>query len=267
MIHNYGYIFSEKAFLMVELNQDWEFNVLDIYNYKKPGQYQTLYDFVRFNHDKIPGDIVEAGVFRGRSLIAMGMLLKEIGSKKRVFGFDSFSGFPPIYDPKDDLKTFATLYENEEISKEHWDAVQKNIAWRTLISKRDVDVTNISSSGDFSETNLELVKRKIDLIGLDNIVLVDGSFSETMQPNISSPERIMAVLVDCDLYASYQQTLSFVWPRLVPGGIVYLDEYYSLKFPGARVATNEFLRLHFGNLIMAEQIPGDFERWHLMKSE
>jgi hypothetical protein len=265
VIDSYVCIFFEKAFLMVELNQDWEFNVLDIYNYKKPGQYQTLFDYVKSNHDKIAGDIVEAGVFRGRSLVAMGMLLKEIGSNKKIFGFDSFSGFPPIYDPKDDLKAFITLYENEEISKEHWDAVQKNIAWRKLVSKRDVDVTNISSSGDFSETNLELVKRKIDLIGLDNIVLVDGPFSETMRPEASSPKSIMAVLVDCDLYASYQQTLSFVWPRLSSGGVVYLDEYYSLKFPGACAATNEFLRSHSGDLKMAEQIPGDFERWYLVK--
>jgi len=250
---------------MLKLNQDWEFNVLDVYNYKKFGQYQVLFDFVRRNHDKIPGDIVEAGVFRGRSLIAMGMLLKEIGSDKRVFGFDSFSGFPPIYDSKDDLKAFEILYQNKEISNEHWDAVQKNQAWRKIISKCNVNVSNISSSGDFSSTNLEFVKRKIDLIGLDNIVLVDGPFSETMRQQITAPEKVMAMLLDCDLYASYLQTLSFFWPRLVSGGVVYLDEYYSLKFPGARIATNEFLRSHTGHLKMAELGLGDFERWYLVK--
>lgn len=252
---------------MLELNQDWEFNVLDVYNYKKPGQYQALFDFVKNNHEKIAGDIVEAGVFRGRSLVAMGMLLKEIGSDKKVFGFDSFSGFPPIYDSKDDLKTFETLYQNKEISKEHWEAVQKNIAWRKIMSSQDVDVANISSSGDFSGTNLEFVKRKIDLIGLDNVVLIDGPFSETMRPEIALPKSVMAVLVDCDLYTSYQQTLSFVWPRLTSGGLVYLDEYYSLKFPGARAATNEFLKSNSGSLKMAEQFPGDFERWYLVKPE
>jgi len=252
---------------MLQLDQDWEFNVLDIYNYKMPGQYQVLFDFVRRNHNMIQGDIVEAGVFRGRSLVAMGMLLKEIGSKKRVFGFDSFSGFPPIYDPKDDIITFEVLNEKNEISKGHYDAVQKNINWRKIMSRRDIDVSNISSSGDFSATNLELVKNKIDLIGLDNIVLVDGPFSETMKGNATAPERVMATLVDCDLYASYHQTLSFVWPRLTSGGLVFLDEYYSLKFPGARVATNEFLKANSADLKMAEQIPGDFERWYILKPE
>lgn len=250
---------------MLKLEQDWEFNVLEIYNYKKSGQYHALFDFVRENHDKIVGDIVEAGVFRGSSLVAMGMLLKEIGSDKKVFGFDSFSGFPQIYDSKDDLSTFEILYQNQEISKGHWDAVQRNILWRNSISGGNVHVGNISSSGDFSRTNLELVRSKIDLVGLDNIVLVDGLFSETMQPEASVPESIMAVLVDCDLYASYKQTLSFSWPRLSPGGMMYLDEYYSLKFPGARIATNEFLKSNSGFLKMAEHIPGDFERWYLLK--
>ena len=30
--------------------------------------------------------------------------------------------------------------------------------------------------------------------------------------------------------------------------MIYLDEYYSLKFPGARVAVHEFLDIHDANL-------------------
>jgi hypothetical protein len=252
---------------MLKLTQDWEFNVLDIYNYKKPGQYDIIFDFVKKNHKKISGDIVEAGVFRGRSLIAMGMLLKEIGSDKRIFGFDSFSGFPPIYDSKDDLAMFDSLYQNKEISEDHWMAVQRNIAWRKIALRHEINVANISSSGNFSNTNLDLVKRKIDLIGLDNIVLVDGPFSETMHRNNSNLKNIMAVLIDCDLYASYHQSLSFVWPLLSTNGIVFLDEYYSLKFPGARIATNEFIKTHTGKLNMGKVNPGEFERWFLVKSD
>jgi hypothetical protein len=250
---------------MLNLTQDWEFNVLDIYNYRKPGQYKVIFDFVKKNHDLIPGDILEAGVFRGKSLIAMGMFLKEIGSNKRVFGFDSFSGFPPIYNSKDDLTTFESLYKGGKISKEHFEAVKKNIEWRKLISRKDVDIQTISSSGDFSGTSLDFVKRKINFIGLDNIVLINGQFAESMRDEFTQPENLMAVLMDCDLYESYKQAFRFVWPRLSPGGLVYLDEYYSLKFPGARVATNEFLDSHQAKLNMATPIEGDFERWFLVK--
>lgn len=42
----------------------------------------------------MPGDIVEAGVFQGHTLLATALLLRELGSDKKVVGFDSFTGFP-----------------------------------------------------------------------------------------------------------------------------------------------------------------------------
>ena len=62
------------------LKKDWEFNVLGIYNYLKSGRFDSLFNFIKENHHKIKGDIVEAGVFRGNSLIAIAMYLKEIDS-------------------------------------------------------------------------------------------------------------------------------------------------------------------------------------------
>lgn len=251
---------------MLNLTQDWEFNVLDIYNYRKPGQYNTLFDFIRNNHLLIPGDILEAGVFRGKSLLALGMLLKELGSNKRVFGFDSFSGFPPLYHSNDDLITFEKLYYQGKITRGHFDAVQRNITWRKSLSQNEVTSRTISSSGDFSATSLDLVKQKIALVGLDNIVLIGGEFSKSMRDERQQPEKLMAAVMDCDLYQSYKETFRFVWPRLSKGGLIHLDEYYSLKFPGARVATDEFIETHQAELIMSTQVLGEFERWSLVKS-
>ena len=87
----------------------------------------SLFNFVYKYHNQIQGDIVEAGVFRGNSLVAMGLMLKELGSNKKVFGFDSFSGFPPIYHPNDDLSKFEQLFTLGCISKKHIDDVRKNI--------------------------------------------------------------------------------------------------------------------------------------------
>ena len=57
--------------------------------------------------------------------------------------------------------------------------------------------------------------------------LVDGPFSLTMT-NVNLPEKIAGVLFDCDLYESYKITLQKTWPRLVQGGWLFFDEYYSL---------------------------------------
>ena len=71
--------------------------------------------------------------------------------------------------------------------------------------------------------------------------------------------------MDCDLYQSYIETYNFIWPRLEEGAMIYLDVYYSLKFPGARRATNEFVHGKAARLEMSPRSPGDFERWHLIK--
>lgn len=249
---------------MLRPTADWEFNVLGIYNYRRSGPFDALFDFIRNNHEHLPGDIVEAGVYRGSSLIAIAMLLKELGSDKLVYGFDSFAGFPPVYDPKDDISEFESMFESGLIDFAHIDAVRRNLKWRQALKSESIDTRNISTSGDFSGTSLALVNRKIELIGLDNIVLMDGPFSQTMLA-AAEPSRIFAVLMDCDLYTSYLETFQFSWPRLVRGGMIYLDEYYSLKFPGARRATDAFLADKEARLSMAPRKTGEFERWYVVK--
>ena len=80
-------------------SSDFIFNILKIENFNKNSNSRLRYwfDFVRENYNKIEGDIFEFGVFRGASLISMAILLKKIGSKKKVYGFDSFEGFPRFH--------------------------------------------------------------------------------------------------------------------------------------------------------------------------
>ncbi len=41
----------------------------------------------------LDGDVAECGVWRGRTLIAMGIYLRQSRSQKTIWGFDSFEGF------------------------------------------------------------------------------------------------------------------------------------------------------------------------------
>ena len=191
------------------------------------------------------------------------MFLKEIGSDKKVFGFDSFSGFPPIYNSKDDISEYERMANEGIIDENHINDVRKNMRWKQELSS-DLLVKNISSSGAFSDTSLELVNRKIKQNGLDNIILVDGAFSETMNDDVGI-DKIMAVIIDCDLYQSYIETLEFIWPLLEEGGFIHLDEYYSLKFPGARIATDEFLKDKKASLKVSERNKREIERWYAIK--
>ena len=137
--------------------------------------------------------------------------------------------------------------------------------WAALHSGVNIPLADkISTSGLFNETSKDFVKNKLDIVGLDNVVLIDGPFIETMT-TAKYPIKIMAAILDCDLYQSYKDAFNYIWPNLEVGGMIHLDEYYSLKFPGARLATDEFIRDKKAKLEMCEQKKGDFERWHLYK--
>ena len=252
---------------MPELTEDWEFNVMGVYNYRRPGRLSSYMDFIRQNFDKIEGDLFEAGVFRGNSLIAAALLLRELGSDKMVYGYDSFVGFPQEKHPFDNVSGFDGLLAAESISQEHHDRVQKNLELRRVILNDEPNIESISSSGRFDNTSLELLKRKIDYFGLTNVKIIGGEFGETMSPKRNNPTIVMAGLIDCDLYSGYVDTLNFFWPRLSSQGMIFLDEYFSLKFPGARVAVDDFVLDNHADarLARSDEIDDGFERWFLLK--
>lgn len=246
------------------LAKAWQFGVLGIEDYRASSKLDAYFGFLRDRHRKIPGDVCEVDVFRGRSLLATALLLREIGSEKKVIGFDSFTGFPG-YDRNDELDRFAdTLHAEGRIGDDHLADVEQNRAWRTALLNAEANTGNISSSGAFSEAPLGVLMKKIELLGLENIELVEGDFAESMAGS-SDERRFCAVLLDCDLYRSHRDALPYVWDRLSPGGFVFLDEYYSLKFPGARIAIDEFFAGREETPVLVEHRSGEFERWGVFK--
>lgn len=252
---------------MVELEKDWQFGALGIYNLKKQGSFSNLLSFIEKNHDQISGDIVELGVYKGHSLISIAYLLKKLGSNKKVFGFDSFEGFPPVFHANDSFDAFKMLYESGNLKQSHYeDVLQNNEILRQVRKIESKSSETISTSGTFKDTNQALIQAKLDYLHLDNVELIKGNFSDTLSGS-SKPEKIMAAVIDCDLYASYLDAFDFIWGRLADGGFIHLDEYYSLKFPGARIATNEFIS---GNptaeLHITQSSDQDFERSYIIKN-
>jgi len=249
----------------MNLIKDWEYNVLQIYNYQQPGKLDGYFNFIKDNFDKMEGDICEIGVYRGSSLIATALFLKELGSKKKVWGFDSFSGFPS-YHNYDSFSYFEVLYRQGDISKEHYDQCLLNIRHKKVLANSSLNPSNISTSNDFSSTSRAQLEKKINYFELDNIKIVAGDFKETMKTLDSKNPLFMAALIDCDLYESHKIALPFSWDRMEVGGYMFLDEYYSLKFPGARIAINEFFSNKLDEPEMYPPKDLDFERWFVNKN-
>ena len=75
---------------MITFKKNWHYNMLGIYNLNSNGSFSNLLNFIKDNHDKIEGDIIEAGVYRGHSLLSIAKFLKDLGSKKKYMGLTRF---------------------------------------------------------------------------------------------------------------------------------------------------------------------------------
>jgi hypothetical protein len=239
----------------------WEFGVLDIHN----PEFCNLREYFQLipKLENVPGNIVELGVARGRSLITTGLILEKLKSSKFVMGLDSFQGFPK-YSPEDDFKNFEKLRISGAISDKQYVRVLRNSA-HVKARGADVHPSRISSSQDFSNTSIDYVQSRIDYLGLNKRVRLQvGDFTVNIEELIKG-QTLSLVLMDSDLFQSYAFTLPTLWKHLSPGGYIYLDEYYSLKFPGPRIAVDEFMNvITDGDLMMLEPWM-DFERWVIVK--
>ena len=253
---------------------DWEFGHLDIFNYKNcnPNHQKIKYlDFIKEYHDKLSGDLCEIGVYKGSFLLSTALFLKEIGSKKKVYGFDSFEGFPPVFDDKDDASKFESLFKENRITETHYADIKKRLRYVEALDKKSIQSGRITSvNNNFELNSLEVLEKKIEILELDNIILVPGAFSETMSNKhqnslLNNDLSFLGAWFDCDIYNSYKTSLPFIWEKMVFGGYLYIDEYYSLKFPGCRFAVDEFFKDKSQKLKFHQNDQNDFERWYVIK--
>ena len=260
--------------------QEYELNLLNVeqFQLKTNSRLRFWYDHIRNNACNDDGDIYEFGVYQGASLIAAALLLRELGSSKKVYGFDSFEGFPS-YSKYDDLSNF---YNSKIFSKSFIASYEKFIKLKSKITRIEkFNPITISRSGDFRSvysefsgkddtktltSNYDIVMSKIDHFELDNIILIKGSFEKTVINFFKDKAiKVSSCNMDCDLYDGYATVLPHVYKSLSNGGYINLDEYFSFKYPGARIATDEFCKSQ--NIEPIKQInrEGEFERWYMTK--
>lgn len=137
----------------------------------------------------VPGDLLEAGVWRGGMTILMRAVLKAHEDPSRcVWVADSFEGLP---EP---------------------DPVADTYGWR---------------SGEMA-TTLNEVRDNFARYGLldDRVRFLKGFFSETLP---SAPISSLAILrIDADLYGSTMDAVTSLYPKLSPGGYAIFDDYRNL---------------------------------------
>ena len=249
-----------------QFSPSWVFNSLGLENFNQESKSRLIhwYRHALAKAKTSEGDIFEFGVYKGNGVIAMALLLKSLGVKKKIYAFDSFTGFPG-YHPNDDLNQFKL--RNDLFSPDHVDEAERAMAIAEFRTGMQVTPSNISTSGDFSDASRQYLETRLKKFGLDNVEIIEGSFAETV-PNFLRNYKgtVFSANIDCDLYVGYKDTLQPMYDLLVKDGFINLDEYYSLKFPGARIAVHEFLSDNKGaNLTLLAKDTFEFERWGINK--
>jgi O-methyltransferase len=164
---------------------------------------QCVTDVLRSN---VPGDLAEAGVWRGGAVIFMRAILEAYGDRSRcVWAADSFRGLPPPDPARAPADRGDVLFAFRELA-----------------------------------ISLDIVRENFKRYGLldDRVKFLVGWFKDTLP---AAPIARLAVLrIDGDLYESTMDALRALYPKLSTGGYVIVDDYGNL--PGCRAAVEDYRR-------------------------
>jgi len=84
-------------------------------------------------------------------------------------------------------------------------------------------VRDVVVQGDFVPDFDEL-RRTVAELGLDNLHLVKGLFSETARPTLAAAGPIRLAHIDCDTYEGIAESYPAVKPAMVAGGYIVFDD-------------------------------------------
>lgn len=165
----------------------------------------------------VNGDLVECGVWKGGSSMISALALLSRGSHDRkLYLYDTFAGM------------------SEPTARDvNVDGVAAEGQWRKL-QVGDINKWDYASRAEV-EANLASTGYPSD-----RLVLVEGKVEDSI-PSVL-PQRIAILRLDTDWYESTKHELEHLYPRLVPGGILLLDDYG--HWGGARQAVDEYFQKH-----------------------
>jgi hypothetical protein len=160
---------------------------------------------------EIPGDIVECGVWRGGSMMAIALTLVRLNRADiPLYLFDTFEGMS------------EPTTTDGHAALEGWERHQ------TL------------TRNEWCYAALADVQRNLESTGYDRNLLfyIKGKVEDSLPR--SAPEQISLLRLDTDWYESTRHELEHLFPRLTPGGVLIVDDYG--HWEGCRRAVDEYFR-------------------------
>jgi O-methyltransferase len=165
--------------------------------------------------NSIKGDMVECGVFTGGALALISKYQRLYSINSKIYGFD----------------TFEEGFDNATLTEKDVTIGGKKVA---LYGHNDRVKSNFYPS-------LEMVRKNIENFSGNNepdLKLIKGDVLKTLKDENNLPKKISFLRLDTDLYTLTKFQLEILFPRLVKGGILLIDDYG--MFPGVKNAVDEY---------------------------
>lgn len=160
------------------------------------------------------GIFVECGTAAGAQVIAM-----RVGApNKTIHAFDSFQGIPNPSNKDDQMPGIKFLTDDERKALPDPGKQELVTTGATAVSVESFKEHLINSG-----------------VALDNIIIHEGWFEETIEKSDTGPIAILRL--DGDLYHSTAVCLFGLFHRVVPGGCVIIDDW---ELAGSRAACIDF---------------------------
>lgn len=175
--------------------------------------------------NKIEGDFVECGVWRGGSSVAMLRTLLATGTKDReLWLYDTFEGMSQPTDH--DVDCFGR--DAADLLSEQQDRTAADSVW--------------------CEASLQDVQANINKCNYpaEQIHYVAGKVEDTIPNQI--PDAISLLRLDTDWFDSTWHELVHLYPRLVSGGVLIIDDYG--HWQGCREAVDQYLAEYAPHLFL-----------------
>lgn len=179
---------------------------------------------------EVKGSIVECGVNHGFGTLTwakLSAILEPVNLTRRIYGFDTFSGFPSI-------------------SEKDRSANSMHVKEGDLFANSQDEILELSRIHDSTR-----------FIGhVPKVELVKGDAVQTIPKFIESHPHVMVSLLylDFDLYEPTRVALEHFLPRMPRGAVVAFDELDNPLWPGETAAMLEF---HGKYRFRLERLPFD----------
>ena len=193
------------------------------------GKLHALITATRYVHRfQVPGSVVECGVWRGGSMHAVARTLTALGAQDRdLYLYDTFEGMtePGDKDRRHDGKPAAQILDGTDKTARVW----------AVASLEDVQAG--FATVPYPSERVHYVK---------------GPIEQTIPAQM--PDQIAILRLDTDWYESTAHEFEHLYPRLVSGGVLMIDDYGFWK--GSREATDEFMERTGERLLLVRMDSG-----------